>query len=384
LERVNYFPRQIMTVDDMVAEADYFCEKLRRHNRYLHGWGVVCGLGVTGPTADGPATVKIDSGYALGPYGDEIYVADPVTLDLARCGDGAHTDPCEPSRLVTNGMGSGAGNTVFVAIRYFECVAKPVRAMPAGCACDEQDCEYSRIRDSFEISCLTQEPPKPQDSLCDLLNQVVPCPPPPSSLSPWVVLARVDLSAGGGIMNIDTKVRRQIFSTSQIQTSVIKCCCGPVTPLPQLLLQVGDVIFRGDNLVLDVNGSPFLDAQAALVSTSELQQARTIEVKFANAKLDPASVSPENFKVVTSENRRVDGTLDNSFDDHVIWTATESAPFQSSSVDYTLILIGGDGTESIKPITSKDGIPLDGDFHSSFPSGDGKAGGDFKLNFHTS
>src|SRR5260370_608402 len=42
LERVNYFPRQIMTVDDMVAEADYFREKLRRHNRSIHGWGAVC------------------------------------------------------------------------------------------------------------------------------------------------------------------------------------------------------------------------------------------------------------------------------------------------------------------------------------------------------
>ncbi len=81
LERVNYFPRQIMTVEDMVTEAEYFREKLRRHNRYLHGWGVVCGMDVTAAATDAaPATVLIGSGYALGPFGDEIYVADSLWI----------------------------------------------------------------------------------------------------------------------------------------------------------------------------------------------------------------------------------------------------------------------------------------------------------------
>src|SRR5260370_20123030 len=93
LERVNYFPRQIMTVDDMVTEADYFREKLRRHNRYLHGWGVVCGLDVSPAPTAGAATVQIGGGYALDPYGDEIYVGDPVLLDLLRCGQDTHTYP---------------------------------------------------------------------------------------------------------------------------------------------------------------------------------------------------------------------------------------------------------------------------------------------------
>ena len=79
LERVNYFPRQLLTVDDMETERDYFLQKLRRHNRFLHGWGVVCGLEVTAsPIPDMPWQVQITLGYAIGPYGDEIYVAKPV------------------------------------------------------------------------------------------------------------------------------------------------------------------------------------------------------------------------------------------------------------------------------------------------------------------
>ena len=44
LERVRYFSRQALTAEDMTADQEYFRAKLRRHNRYLHGWGVVCGM----------------------------------------------------------------------------------------------------------------------------------------------------------------------------------------------------------------------------------------------------------------------------------------------------------------------------------------------------
>jgi hypothetical protein len=174
LERVRYFPRQLLTADDMVADQDYFRQKLRRHNRFLHGWGVVCGLEVTpAPTADMPWRVQIGSGYALGPYGDEIYVAEAVHLDLARCDSGAVTDPCEPDLLYTGG--SAIGGQLFLAIKYAECLAQPVRAMPAGCACEEEACEYSRIHDSFQIECLAELPPShqpkaPEPLLCDLIN----------------------------------------------------------------------------------------------------------------------------------------------------------------------------------------------------------------------
>src|SRR5947209_10205738 len=46
LERVHFFPRQLLTADDMDAEQHYFRQKLRRHTRFLHGWGVVCGCEV--------------------------------------------------------------------------------------------------------------------------------------------------------------------------------------------------------------------------------------------------------------------------------------------------------------------------------------------------
>ena len=83
LERVNYFPRQLLDAEAMRTEQAYFLQKLRRHNRYLHGWGVVCGLEVTAaPVDDKPRQVEIGPGYALDGPGNEINVGMAVRLDL--------------------------------------------------------------------------------------------------------------------------------------------------------------------------------------------------------------------------------------------------------------------------------------------------------------
>jgi hypothetical protein len=231
LERVRFFPRQLLTAADMVTEQDYIRQKLRRHNRFLHGWGVVCGLEVVPqPTAQAPWGVEITPGYALGPYGDEIYVAEPVYLDLAQCGPDAVTSPCEPD--VLEGPSDVSGGTLYVAIKYAECTSQPVRAMPAGCACEEVACEYSRIRDSFELACLTELPPSPPSPLlCEVIAEgtVPPCPLCPEE--PWVVLATVVLPAPGvpvGGDDVDNlTVRRQLYSTAMLQHQLIDCCCGP-------------------------------------------------------------------------------------------------------------------------------------------------------------
>jgi uncharacterized repeat protein (TIGR01451 family) len=231
LERVRFFPRQLLSAADMVAEQDYVRQKLRRHNRFMHGWGAVCGLEVVpAPTNDEPWRVELKTGYALGPYGDEVYVAESVFLDLAHCGPDTITSPCEPD--VLEGPSDVSGGTLYVAIKYAECVTQPVRAMPAGCACEEIACEYSRIRDSFELSCLTELPPSLAPPLiCDLIEEgkVPPCPLCPEE--PWIVLAAVVLPAPGVDVESDdidnVSVRRQLYSTAMLQHQLIDCCCEP-------------------------------------------------------------------------------------------------------------------------------------------------------------
>lgn len=250
LERVRYFPRQLITADDMLAEQQYFRQKLRRHNRFLHGWGVVCGLKVSAaPDAEKkyPWRVKVDAGYALGPWGDEIYVDQPVCLDLAGCLDSLG-DPCEPGhppRVVLPPDG-----TLYVAVRHLECETRPVRIHPLGCACEDTLCEYSRIRDDFEISCLPERPKTtPPVLLCDLVEkkELAPCPPCPES--PWLVLAEVKLpeltatASDPTLVEITDKSitnvsRRQLYSTAMLQEQLIACCCEPPRELPPALADV--------------------------------------------------------------------------------------------------------------------------------------------------
>jgi hypothetical protein len=237
LARVNFFNRQLLTADDMTTERDYFLQKLRRHNRFLHGWGVVCGLPVTAAPADGsPWRVQIGSGYALGPYGDEIFVGEAVYFDLAACISGGATSPCEPN-LVTAG-GAGTSTTAYLAIKYAECLARPVQVAASGCGCDDNPCQYSRINDSFQIQCLAQLPEQPAAStvtLCQAVGgSIAPCPPCPTN--PWVVLAEINLPSASTMRitnsSIDTTVRRVIASTAVLQNQVVSCCCKQTPPPP--------------------------------------------------------------------------------------------------------------------------------------------------------
>ena len=236
LERVAYFNRMLLTADDMRTDQEFVVQKLRRHNRFLHGWGVVCGLIVkAAPTPTKPWLVEVGEGYALGPFGDEIFVGQPVLIDLASCGPGATTSPCEPGMLLDGAP--TAGPTVFLAIKYAECRARPVLAMPGGCGCEDEECEYLAHRDSFSIQCLSELPPshkpvKGLPTLCDVaagraLLQCVPCP-----TDPWVVLAKISLPASPTAKiadaAIDNKppIRRIVFSTAALQAQIIDCCCG--------------------------------------------------------------------------------------------------------------------------------------------------------------
>ena len=46
LKRLNYFYGQMLGVNDFRTEQAFFREKLKLHNRCLHGYGTVCGLKV--------------------------------------------------------------------------------------------------------------------------------------------------------------------------------------------------------------------------------------------------------------------------------------------------------------------------------------------------
>lgn len=193
IERIRYFARQLLDEADFTQEQEYLRDKARRHNRMLHGWGVVSGLCVESGEAKGELTVG--PGYALDSYGNEIVVDDEVTVDLcSEDGDGNAVSP---------------GRPLYLAIRYAECLTRPV---PGG-----ESLEYSRVREGFAATVLTELPASPPSCEPDTHR----C--PDLSAQPWVVLAEVVLDSNLNISKVDCSHRRQVGTDSARTTIVGEC-----------------------------------------------------------------------------------------------------------------------------------------------------------------
>jgi hypothetical protein len=228
LKRNRYFTGQVLTEKDLSDEQSYLQEKARRHNRYLHGYGVVCGLRVVPGGDDERRTVVVQPGLAIDPWGREIVVAEPVPLRLSdRADAGSHGDAQRPVQ-------------VFVVLEYAEAPADLVPALTEpGDSGDPGAVMPSRTLESFQLR-VRKEPPQdgedPQQAfcelvaaalqqpvdanrlhrmLCDLLSQ--PC--PPCEPDPAITLARIDLGPGGEVVagGIDNcSHRRLVLSQDQI------------------------------------------------------------------------------------------------------------------------------------------------------------------------
>jgi len=77
--RPRFFAGQLLTEDDLNLLNHYIIEKNKLHNRYLHGWGVVCGLEVVCDPCSG---VVVNPGYALSPCGEDIIVCKKQVVDV--------------------------------------------------------------------------------------------------------------------------------------------------------------------------------------------------------------------------------------------------------------------------------------------------------------
>ena len=129
LARTAFHTGQLLTAEDFTREQDYLRDKQKRHNRALHGFGVVSGLKVT----IGCGRIVVEPGLAFDCDGNEIVI--PARQEL-------------PPLSATNGS-----SAAYVNIRYVE------ETSDAACIGDESEALLLRavtIIESFEI-CIGQE-----------------------------------------------------------------------------------------------------------------------------------------------------------------------------------------------------------------------------------
>jgi hypothetical protein len=201
--RARFETGTYLTAAALSLEQQHRLQRLRRHNRHLHGWGVVCGLFVVpAATAARPWAVGVCPGFAVGPHGDEIEVPGKAQVDIAEF---------LWSRPAVAAGTSVPLRRVYIAVRYVE-REDALHAVPQrGCGCNEPEYAPARIADSFEAAAIWTPPaPAPVFDICSPPGP--PCPECPES--PWVALARIALPATAGqpvtAAMIDNGIRNRI------------------------------------------------------------------------------------------------------------------------------------------------------------------------------
>lgn len=197
LQRPRFEVGDRLGAASLAAEQGWRRQRLRRHNRHLHGWGIACGLWVA-PALDGskPWAVVVCPGYAVGPYGDEIVVSCAPRVDLR---EWVWSRPSDQHRVA------------YVAIRYGEAAIDP-RSVRTDCGCDDSTTRMSGVREQYRLDVLWPKPDAgavPEIDLCHDVPDCAPCP-----LTPYLILAAVRLPSDEGTAivraDIDLSVRRLI------------------------------------------------------------------------------------------------------------------------------------------------------------------------------
>lgn len=126
LKRVRYSSGQVLSADDLKGEQEYFLEKHRRHNRTLHGAGVIWGLEVSRRKD----SVVVLAGLALDCRGEEIFIDEAV--------ESAWPQGVEKA---------------YLNLYYAEKETDPIPAIGGG-----EDALFSRITESYRLSFEPEDP----------------------------------------------------------------------------------------------------------------------------------------------------------------------------------------------------------------------------------
>jgi hypothetical protein len=124
LVRNRYFAGQLLTAQDLQVEQDYVRARLRRHNRELHGVGVVRGLQISVRPDGGGAgeQVIVQPGVAIAPDGEDIEVCAEASASLPKI-----------------------GSQLFVMLSHAERLTHPTVAPDGG------PVQFTRVEESFAL-----------------------------------------------------------------------------------------------------------------------------------------------------------------------------------------------------------------------------------------
>jgi hypothetical protein len=169
--RNHYFTGKLLTARDLHAEQHYFLERLRLHDLLLHGWGTVCGLRVEPHPHCRDKKLRVHSGVAIDGRGRVVRLPHHEDIDLPTPPQGAAApvEPCPQEPAPEEGQAPKpadqgpqtclSGLTLYVCLRYYECLTEMTPAPFDECATGRPPQQANRVREGYCLEVSTDEPP---------------------------------------------------------------------------------------------------------------------------------------------------------------------------------------------------------------------------------
>lgn len=183
IQRPRFFNGQLLTDVDLKTGLDYVIEKNKLHNRYLHGWGVVCGLKVKCyPCCQGHGSsgkVVVEPGYAIDCCGNDIVVCKEQDYDVVKTiqemikKKKAQSSPCEPGAAAEEIECPDQEEKYYLTLSYKEEDARPATALKGDDPCSIQTCVPSRTKECFELGLVKYctLDPSPEENMFTRMRQ---------------------------------------------------------------------------------------------------------------------------------------------------------------------------------------------------------------------
>ncbi|WP_224360822.1 hypothetical protein [Hyalangium versicolor] len=135
----------LLGVDDLETLEGYPRGKLRLHNAWLHGAGVVWGLGIDIQEERGE--LQVNPGLALDASGHELHLDTPSCVNLGAWYAAHKDDPGFVPEITDTGVKFDA----HVVIRFKACLTRPVPSISEPCEGATQNVAFSRAQETVEL-----------------------------------------------------------------------------------------------------------------------------------------------------------------------------------------------------------------------------------------
>lgn len=145
-DAVNYHYGMLLGVEDFVTDQSYHRGKMRLHNAWLHGSGVIWGMKVSVDVGRGE--IRVEPGLALDGFGRELHSEQPQCVNIGRW-FAAHK--ADPGFTFTTGDDGKITFDAHVVVRHRACLMRPVPALLDSCAGATSQTAFSRVQETFEL-----------------------------------------------------------------------------------------------------------------------------------------------------------------------------------------------------------------------------------------